>query len=89
MCIFRAPKTPDPTPLPAAPPIMSRTNQGLQSQELPTKKDLVDPDEVKGVEYGTTQKKSSPGAGKKTGVKALRIPLNTGTAGGGAGGVST
>ena len=83
MCIFRAPSPPPPAPMPSAPPIMSRTNQGLESNPLPTKKELVDPDEISGVEYGTTRKKQTPAAGKKVGTQALRIPLNTGGASGG------
>ena len=83
MCIFRAPSPPPPAPMPTPPPTMSRTNPG-QASQLPTKKELVDPDEISGVEYGTTRKKQTPAAGKKTGTAALRIPLNTGQAGGGS-----
>jgi hypothetical protein len=64
---------------------MSRDNASLKSQQLPTKKELVDPDEIAGVEYGTTRKKQTPAAGKKVGTKALRIPLNTGGTGGAGG----
>tara|TARA_R100001594_G_scaffold86488_2_gene120920 strand:- start:65 stop:331 length:267 start_codon:yes stop_codon:yes gene_type:complete len=87
MCIFRAPSPPPPAPLPTQPPPMSRTNPGQQAA-LPTKKELVDPDEIAGVEYGTTRKKQTPAAGKKTGTAALRIPLSTGQGGTGTGGMN-
>ena len=82
MCLFRAPKMPDPAPMPTPPPTLARTNPGAAAP-LPTKKELVDPDEIQGVEYGGDSKKQTPADGKKTGTKALRIPLNTGGAGGG------
>ena len=83
MCFFRAPKPPPPAPMPAPPPVMSRSNEALQSGDLPTKKELVDPDEITGVEYGSKRKNPTAAAGKKTGSGALRIPLNTGGASGG------
>ena len=79
------PKAPQPTALPSAPPIKSRSNQVATSAALPTKKELVDPDEVKGVEFGSTRKKETPGTVKK-GAKALRIPINIGTGTGTGGG---
>ena len=92
MCIFRAPSPPPPAPMPSAPPIMSRTNQGLESNPLPTKKELVDPDEVAGVKYGsdTKAKDTTRGAAKRTGTDALKINLNTGAGptGGGTGGIN-
>tara|TARA_R100000458_G_C8072426_1_gene110623 strand:- start:260 stop:535 length:276 start_codon:yes stop_codon:yes gene_type:complete len=78
MCIFNT-KTPEPTPLPSQPPIMSRLPQITEESRLPTKKDIVDEDDVTGVEYGSSRKEGGPAAGKKVGTKALRIPLNTGT----------
>ncbi len=83
MCFFRAPKPPPPAPMPTPPPVMSRSNDSLQSGDLPTKKELVDPDEIQGVEYGSKRKNPTAAAGKKTGASALRIPLNTGGASGG------
>tara|TARA_R100000152_G_C6633761_1_gene80527 strand:+ start:310 stop:585 length:276 start_codon:yes stop_codon:yes gene_type:complete len=79
MCIFNRQKTPKPTPLPAPPPVVSRINPELQESELPARKDIIDEDEVTGVEYGSSRKTGGPAAGKKTGTGALRIPLNTGT----------
>ena len=83
MCFFRAPKAPDPQPMPTPPPVMSRSNEALQAGDLPTKKELVDPDDIQGVEYGSKRKNPTAAAGKKTGTGALRIPLNTGGASGG------
>ena len=80
MCIFKPPK-PDP---PVIPPAI--TPRADTATELPTKKDLVDPEESADVEYGSSKKKSGPMAGKR-GTDALKIPLNTGTgAGTGTGG---
>ena len=83
MCFFRAPKAPPPTPMATPPPVMSRSNDSLQSGDLPTKKELVDPDEIQGVEYGSKRKNPTAAAGKTKGASALRIPLNTGGASGG------
>ena len=85
MCLFRAPSPQ--TPEAMAPPISIATRQeSQQSQELPTKKELLDPDEVTGVEFGSTRKKVTEAAGKTgTGAKALRIPLNVAAGAGGGG----
>ena len=61
-----------------------RVQQQKQEAVKPEKKELLDPDETAEVQYGSGQKKSSPGAGKKTGTDALKINVNTG-GGGGAG----
>ena len=86
MCIFRAPK---PGTLPGQPAIQPRlANQdALKGSRLPEKKELLDPDEAADVAYGT-QKKKTAVAGKKTGTSALKIPLNTGTAGSSTGGLN-
>ena len=42
-----------------------------------------DPDEVAGVEYGTTAKTAPRGTAKKTGTDALKININPGVVGGG------
>ena len=87
MCLFRsAPPTPISTPA----PIQPRNPNLTQESQLPTKKELVDPDEVSGVEYGTSAKKSDPvNAAKATGTDALKINVNTGAAGGtGTGGLN-
>ena len=79
MCLFRSAPTPMPTPT----PIQPRHPDVVQKSRLPSKKELVDPDEVAGVEYGTTAKAQPRGTAKKTGTDALKINLNPGTTGGG------
>ena len=79
MCLFRSAPTPMPTPT----PIQPRNPDVVQKSRLPSKKELVDPDEVAGVEYGTTAKAQPRGAAKKTGTDALKININTPTVGGG------
>ena len=45
---------------------------------------MTDPDEITGVEYGTSDKKSDArNTAKATGTDALKINVNTGAAGGG------
>jgi hypothetical protein len=56
--------------------------------EKPEKKDLLDPDQPAQVEYGSGPKKGAPGVGKKTGTDALKINVNTASAGGGTGGIN-
>ena len=63
----------------------------LVAEEIvhPQKKELVDPEEVAGVEYGTTAKTAPRGTAQKTGTDALKINLNPGTtAGTGTGGMN-
>ena len=74
MC-FRAPKAP--TMQPGLPPISARNPDLTEVSRLPQKKELVDQDDVTGVEYGSKNK--SPSQAKAQGAKALRIKLNTGT----------
>ena len=87
MCLFRS----APVPVGSSPaPIVARNQDKIQASSLPTKKDLVDPDEVPGVEYGTTAKKGDAvNVAKATGTDALKINVNTGAAGGtGTGGLN-
>tara|TARA_B000000557_G_C20678879_1_gene402230 strand:+ start:56 stop:322 length:267 start_codon:yes stop_codon:yes gene_type:complete len=87
MCLFRsAPATPLPTPA----PIQPRQPDIVRESQLPTKKELLDPEEVAGVEYGTSAKKTDPrGAAKRVGTDALKINVNTGgDAGAGTGGLN-
>ena len=74
MCIFGAPK---PTSMPVPPAIAPRIEKNTN---LPTKKEVVDPDTTADISYGTGQKKAGPAAGKKKGTDQLKINLNTGTA---------
>ena len=86
MCLFRS----SPTPMPTPAPIQPRQPDVVQASRLPSKKELVDPDEVAGVEYGTTAKTASRGTAQKTGTDALKINLNPGTTGGSTtGGLNT
>ena len=75
MCIFRAPK---PQPLPTPQAIIPRQKQKIEESTLPAKKDLTDPEEVAGVEYGTTAKQDPRGTAKRTGTDALKINIGTG-----------
>ena len=72
MCLFRAPK---PTSMPVPPAIKPRQDTNTN---LPTKKEVVDPNTTADISYGTGQKKAGPAAGKKTGTDALKINMNTG-----------
>ena len=87
MCLFRSRQ---PTPMPTPQPIQPRNPDLVQAARLPSKKELIDPDDVAGVEYGTTQRKDDTrGAAKRTGTDALKININTGgDAGGGTGGLN-
>ena len=80
MCLFRSRPTPMPTPA----PIQPRQPDVVQASRLPSKKELTDPDETAGVEYGTTAKAKTRGAAKKTGTDALKININPGATGGSA-----
>ena len=76
MCIFRS-RPPAPV-TPAPQPIQPRNPDLTQASRLPGKKELLDPDEVAGVEYGTTAKKDPKGAAQREGTDALKINLGTG-----------
>ena len=71
-------------------PIQPRQPDLVSASRLPSKKELLDPDDVAGVEYGTSAKKADArGASKRTGTDALKININTGgDAGGGTGGLN-
>ena len=79
MCLFRS----SPAPMPTPAPIQPRQPDVVQASRLPSKKELTDPDETAGVEYGTTAKAKTRGAAKKTGTDALKININPGSTGGG------
>ena len=86
MCIsFGRRSSPAPVQTPA--PIQPRQPDLVSAARLPSKKELLDPDETAGVEYGTSQKKDGTrGAAKRTGTDALKININTGATGGGQSG---
>ena len=71
-----------PTPMPTPAPIQPRQPDLVRASRLPNKKELVDPEEVAGVEYGTTAKTDPRGTAAKTGTDALKIDINTGSASG-------
>ena len=87
MCIFSRSA---PTPISTPAPIQPRQPDLVAASRLPSKKELLDPDDVAGVEYGTSAKKADArGAAKRTGTDALKININTGgDAGGGTGGLN-
>ena len=69
-----------PTPLPAPAPIQPRQPDLVRKSQLPGKKELVDPEDIADVEYGTgsgRETKDKRGAAKRTGTDALKINLQT------------
>ena len=90
MCIFRR-SAPAPVSTPA--PIQPRQPDLVAAARLPSKKELLDPDDVAGVEYGAGEgaKKGTMddtrGAAKRVGTDALKININTG-GGEGTGGLN-
>ena len=82
----------NPTPLPAPAPIQPRQPDLVRKSQLPGKKELVDPEDIADVEYGTgsgREAKDTRGAAKRTGTDALKINLNTGgEEAGGSGGLN-
>ena len=87
MCLFRSSP---PTPVSTPAPIQPRQPDLVAASRLPSKKELLDPDDVAGVEYGTSEKagKDTRGAAKRTGTDALKININTGGGGEGSGGLN-
>ena len=78
-----------PTPLPAPAPIQPRQPDLVRKSQLPGKKELVDPEDIADVEYGTgsgREAKDTRGAAKRMGTDALKINLTTGAGGEAAGG---
>ena len=82
-----------PTPLPAPTPIQPRQPDLVRKSQLPGKKELVDPEDIADVEYGTGSGRKAKdgnteqrGAAKRQGTDALKINLNTGAGGEAAGG---
>ena len=83
MCISFGRRSPTPVSTPA--PIQPRQPDLVSAARLPSKKELLDPDDVAGVEYGTSEKtgKDARGQAKRVGTDALKININTGGEGGG------
>ena len=79
-----------PQPLPTPAPIQPRQPDLVRKSQLPGKKELVDPEDIADVEYGTgsgRQAKDTRGAATRQGTDALKINLNT-EAGGESGGLN-
>ena len=71
----------NPTPLPAPAPIQPRQPDLVRKSQLPGKKELVDPEDIADVEYGTgsgREAKDTRGQAKRQGTDALKINLQTG-----------
>ena len=71
-----------PAPLPAPAPIQPRQPDLLRVSQMPGKKELIDPEDIADVEYGTGSGKEAKatdtrGAAKRTGTDALKINLQT------------
>ena len=78
-----------PTPLPTPAPIQPSQPDLVRKSQLPGKKELVDPEDIADVEYGTgsgREAKDTRGQAKREGTDALKINLNTGAGGEAAGG---
>ena len=70
----------NPTPLPAPTPIQPRQPDLVRKSQLPGKKELVDPEDIASVEYGTgsgREAKDTRGDAKRQGTDALKINLQT------------
>mgnify|MGYP003149706401 CR=1 FL=1 len=83
-----------PQPLPAPAPIQPRQPDLVRKSQLPGKKELVDPEEIADVEYGSgtgREAKDTRGQSKRQGTEELKVNLNTGAsdAAGSSGGVNT
>tara|TARA_R100000152_G_C6626169_1_gene75266 strand:- start:143 stop:394 length:252 start_codon:yes stop_codon:yes gene_type:complete len=72
--------------MPIAPAIEGRVDKA--SAELPAKKDIVKPDDVSGVQYGSSKKQSGQAAAGQSGAQSLKIDLNTGQQTGTGGGLN-
>ena len=87
MCLFRSGGA---TPVSTPAPIQPRQPDLVRESQLPTKKELTDPEDVAGVEYGTSAKKTDArNQSQATGTAALKINVNTGAGAdtGGTGGL--
>ena len=84
MCVFRRSR---PAPVVSTPaPVQPRQPDLVAASQLPSKKELVDEDDLADVDYGTAAtKKDDRLADKRTGTDALKILVNTGTGGAGSG----
>ena len=70
-----------PTPAQGPPALTPRVEK--DTSRLPAKKELYKPGEDKGVDFGSSKKQGSGVLSRAKGTERLRIPLNTGSGGGG------
>jgi len=69
-----------PTPISTPAPIQPRQPDLVRKSQLPGKKELVDPEDIADVEYGTGSgraAKDTRGQAKRQGTDALKINLQT------------
>ena len=69
-----------PTPISTPAPIQPRQPDLVRKSQLPGKKELVDPEDIASVEYGTgsgREAKDTRGDAKRQGTDALKINLQT------------
>ena len=69
-----------PTPISTPAPIQPRQPDLVRKSQLPGKKELVDPEDIADVEYGTgsgREAKDTRGQAKRQGTDALKIKLQT------------
>ena len=69
-----------PTPISTPAPIQPRQPDLVRKSQLPGKKELVDPEDIADVEYGSgsgREAKDTRGQGKRQGTDALKINLQT------------
>ena len=69
-----------PTPISTPAPIQPRQPDLVRKSQLPGKKELVDPEDIASVEYGTgsgRESKDTRGDAKRQGTDALKINLQT------------
>ena len=77
------------TPLPTPAPIQPRQPDLVRKSQLPGKKELVDPEDIADVEYGSgsgREAKDTRGQAKRECTDALKINLKSGAGGEAAGG---
>ena len=69
-----------PTPISTPAPIQPRQPDLVRKSQLPGKKELVDPEDIADVEYGSgsgREAKDTRGQAKRQGTDALKINLQT------------
>ena len=75
MCLFKPPKSPDVQIAQNAVQPTIQNKNVTETGDLPAERKLLDPDDAKPVEYGTSKKESGVAAGNVTGTDQLKISL--------------